>query len=87
MAVYTKQELLAAFCEVRNITGTAEEITEALAVAEADIAANLASQKVKIETRLANLPTAKGRMKRLALQHLAKAEKLQSIADNENVNL
>jgi hypothetical protein len=87
MAVYTKQELISAFCELRNITGTAEEITAGLAAAEAEITIKLASQRTQIETRLANLPTAKGRMKRLALQHLAKAEKLQSIADNANVNL
>jgi hypothetical protein len=87
MAVYTKQELLAAFCEAKDITGDAQAIAEGLAEAEASINTRLDTQRVNIQARLDNLPTAKGRMKMIALQHLAKAEKLQSIADNENVNL
>lgn len=79
--IYTKAQLIAAFIEARGIEETD------IPVIEVEIEAKLDAQRIKIQARLDNLPTAKQRMKSIALQHLAKSEKLQSIADNENVTL
>jgi hypothetical protein len=87
MAVYTKQELIDAFCEATSITGDAEAIAAGLVDEEARIQVNIDARISNMQAKLDNMPTAKGRMKQIALQHLAKAAKLQSIADNENVNL
>ena len=79
--VYTKQELINAFCERMGI----QEAD--LPAVEAQLQANINNQKTNIQARIDNMPSAKQRMKLIALRYLARKSSLQSIADNEHVNL
>lgn len=79
--VYTKEQLIAAFCASKNVE------QEDLPAIQIEIEARLDAQRVKIQTRLDNLPTAKQRMKSIALQYLSKEARQQSISDNESINL
>lgn len=79
---YTKQELIAAFCEARGCT--ADEFPEV----ETQIQTFLDRRRATLEAQLAELPKqAKKQIKNIALQHLNKKAAEAVVKENETVNL
>ena len=96
MANEKEQILIDAFCEARGYTGAHEEELETkeefIKRIEPQIQANIDAQRATIQARLDSIPTtARGRMKNIALEHLAVQEaeraKEKIKADNSGVNL
>ena len=87
--LYTKQQLIAAYCASADIDpGTiAEEIVKVQAEIDANIA-QITVRRNRIQSRIDNVETdAKTKMKGIALRYLATEAADQSEDDNNKVNL
>ena len=80
--MYTKQELIDAFCRARDCQPAD------LVDMEVTIQKFIDRNRSQIQARLDNIPaTAKQQMKQIALQQLAKEAAEQAVIDNDGVSL
>lgn len=86
--MYTKQELINAYCEATNYTPEKGTKAEYLASQEQEHQTFIDTQRAKLQAQLNQLPlTGKERMKRIALGYLGRQAVNQIINDNTNVTL